>query len=452
MRQAGDAANKRVFLNVLCKKLLNMKRSILVLMQVMAAMLTGYAQVGAWTGELEVQGMKLPMVFHLDDENPTLDSPAQGVKGIPSNVIRHSPDSISVNIPAIGASFTGKYENDRITGTFTQRGFRFPLTLAPGEYIMQRPQTPQPPFPYSREETSFSNGDAVLKGTLTLPESYGRETPVVIMVTGSGLQNRDEEISGHKPFAVIADALARNGIASLRYDDRGFGESTGDAVNCTTEDLMQDALSGIRLLRQKFNKVGVLGHSEGGTIALMLAADNDADFIVSLAGMVVSGKETLLDQNKLFLSQAGYPQQTIDEYCRLLSLAFEGDESLLQQLETSTLPAELKQNLQSGMVQLKSQYMQYFLNTDMREKLEKISCPVLALNGKKDSQVSYEKNLYALTEGLPSNNLNRTYALDNLNHLFQHCSTGSVNEYATIEETISPEVPEIICQWINSLR
>jgi pimeloyl-ACP methyl ester carboxylesterase len=152
----------------------------------------------------------------------------------------------------------------------------------------------------------------VLKGTLVLPEGYSRKTPVLVMVTGSGLQNRDEEIYEHKPFAVIADALARNGIATLRYDDRGFGESTGDLVHCTTVDLKNDALAGIDLLRKRFDKVGVIGHSEGGTIALMLAAENKADFIVSLAGMVVSGKETLLWQNRVSLAAAGIPAETID--------------------------------------------------------------------------------------------------------------------------------------------
>ena len=426
-----------------------MKKQLLFLLNILIGIVAANSQTGVWSGDLDVQGVKLPLVFHLDD-NPAVDSPAQGVKGIPIQLTTVT-DSVIIDIPAIGAAFKGICKSDEIIGVFSQRGIEIPLVLTPGEKISQRPQTPKPPYPYSQEEVSFSNGDAVLKGTLTLPEGFGRETPVLIMITGSGLQNRDEEFHNHKPFAVIADALARNGIASLRYDDRGYGESTGDAVNCTTEDLMRDALSGINLLRQRFDKVGVLGHSEGGTISLMLGEDNNIDFIVSLAGMVISGKETLLDQNHYVLTQAGYMQQIVDEYCDLLSLAFDGNEAVAQKLEMSSLPIELKDNLQPVLWQIKTPYMQYVLSSDIRDRLGNISCPVLALNGTKDTQVFYEKNLDALKKGLPSNGLNKIVALDGLNHMFQHCKTGSVTEYATIEETISPEVLEIISQWIKSL-
>lgn len=428
-----------------------MKRNLSLLLNLLIGFSVAFSQSGLWSGELEFQGNKLPLVFHLDESNPTIDSPAQGVKGIPIQVSKITADSISISIPLIGASYNGKCNSDQIIGTFIQRGMRFPLTLIPGEKISHRPQTPQPPYPYTQESVSFSNADAVLKGTLTLPEGFTGETPVVIMITGSGLQNRDEEIFDHKPFAVIADALARNGIASLRYDDRGFGESTGDAVNCTTEDLMHDALSGIDLLRNRFRKVGVLGHSEGGTIALMLGAGNKVDYIVSLAGMVISGKETLLEQNRYALSQAGYPEQVTDEYCKILSLAFDGNDSLKSELEASNLPSELKQNLLPALHQLESPYMRYFLALDMRDKLDNVSCPVLALNGTKDTQVFYENNLGALNNGLPSSPSNKIMALDGLNHLFQHCKTGSVNEYSTIEETVSPEVTDIIYRWIKSL-
>lgn len=428
-----------------------MKNIVILILNILVGCVMAYSQSGIWSGDLEVQGNKLPIVFHLDDENPVMDSPSQGVKGIPIQITRDAPVGITVNIPAIGATFTGISLGDKIMGKFSQSGMTFPMTLIPGDKLSVRPQTPKPPYPYAQEEVSFANGDAVLKGTLTLPEGYGKDTPVVIMVTGSGLQNRDEEIFDHKPFAVIADALARNGIASLRYDDRGFGESTGDAVNCTTEDLMNDALSGIDLLRQRFNKVGVLGHSEGGTISFMLGGENKVDFIVSLAGMVVSGKETLLDQNRYALAQAGYPKEVVDEYCDLLTLAFDGDESILKKLETSNVPAELKQNIQVGIGQLKTPYMQYFLSLDLRDKLGNVDCPVLALNGTKDTQVFYENNLGALKKGLPSDNSNKIVSMESLNHLFQHCKTGSSIEYATIEETISPEVLDIIIQWINAL-
>lgn len=411
-----------------------------------------HAQTGSWSGKLDVRGNKLPLVFHFDESNPTMDSPAQGAKGIPIQITKGDGGEIVISIPFARASFQGKVEDNKMEGVFQQNGLTLPLTLTPGAEKARRPQTPSGKGPYSEEEVSFANGEAILKGTLTLPEGYERNTPALIMVTGSGLQNRDEEISGHKPFAVIADALARNGIATLRYDDRGFGESTGDAVNCTTEDLMQDALAGIDLLRQRFANVGVLGHSEGGTIALMLAADGKTDFIVSLAGMVVSGKETLLAQNRLALTEAGMTEKSVDDYCRLLSAILDNDEDIQTQLESSELPTALKQNLPAVMRQMQTPYMRYFVALDMRDRLGKISCPVLALNGTKDCQVDYEPNLRSLNEGLPANSHNRIEAAEGLNHLFQHCTTGSVMEYGTIEETISPEILSIIAKWIKNLQ
>ncbi|MDO4335725.1 MAG: alpha/beta hydrolase, partial [Bacteroidales bacterium] len=428
-----------------------MKRNLLLIVNLLCGMLLAFPQSGTWSGNLKVQGMKLPLVFHLDGDKPTMDSPAQGAEGIPVNVTRIEPDSIHISIPSIMGSFGGRCDKDEITGIFTQRGARFPLVLQQVANKQARPQTPRPPFPYSQEEVSFSNGDATLKGTLTLPEGYGRATPVVIMITGSGLQNRDEEIFGHKPFAVIADRLARNGVASLRYDDRGFGESTGDAVNSTTEDFMRDALAGIGLLRERFDKVGVLGHSEGATIALMLGADRKVDFIVSLAAMAISGRETLMDQNRHALSQSGFPQEVVEEYCSLLSSAFDGDSTLAQRLESSGLPKELRQNLQLVAQQVSQPYLRYFLAMNVADVVGRIKCPVLALNGTKDTQVDSSKNLEVLKKGLPAGKKNEIRSLEDLNHLFQHCTTGNPDEYALIEETISPEVLEIITRWISTL-
>lgn len=265
-----------------------MRKHLALIAVLLTAVFGAHAQTGTWSGKIEVQGMKLPLVFHLNEENPTMDSPDQGARGIPIAVERDATGKITIKISSIGATYEGQWTSGEIVGTFRQWGTSLPLTLVPGEEKVNRPQTPKAPFPYTTEEVSFTNGNAVLRGTLVLPAGHTKKTPVLIMVTGSGLQNRDEEIFEHKPFAVIADALARAGIATLRYDDRGFGESTGDIINCTTEDLKNDALSGIRLLRERFDKVGVIGHSEGGTIALLLAAEGKADFIVSLAGNVVS--------------------------------------------------------------------------------------------------------------------------------------------------------------------
>ena len=409
------------------------------------------AQTGTWSGKLDVQGTKLSLVFHLDGDNPTMDSPDQGVKGIPIEVTRTATGSITIKAPSIGATYEGLWLIKQIAGSFKQMGASQPLTLTPGEEKLNRPQTPKGPFPYAQEEVSFRNGDAVLRGTLVLPEGCTRKTPVLIMVTGSGLQNRDEVFFEHKPFAVIADALARAGIATLRYDDRGFGESTGDIINCTTEDLKNDALAGIGLLRERFDKVGVIGHSEGGTIALMLAAEKKADFIVSLAGMVVSGKETLLWQNRISLAAAGVPDEAVDTYCKALQEIYEARiaGTPLPSPSKYDLPAALAQNLSAVSMQIQTPYLKYFLALDVRPLLGDITCPVLALNGTRDTQVEAESNLGALRNGLPGNTKNSIETIEGVNHMFQHCQTGSPSEYREIEETFAPEILEKLVQWIS---
>lgn len=431
-----------------------MKKYIISAILLFSIALFSHAQTGTWSGKLDVQGTKISIVFHLDEENPTIDSPDQGAKGIPIEVTRTATGSITIKVPSIGATYEGLWLIKQIVGTFKQMGASLPLTLTPGEEKLNRPQTPVGPFPYTTEEVSFANGDAVLKGTLVLPEGYGRKTPVLIMVTGSGLQNRDEEIYEHKPFAVIADALARAGIATLRYDDRGFGESTGDLVNCTTEDLKADALAGIDLLRKRFDKVGVIGHSEGGTIALMLAAENKADFIVSLSGMVVSGKETLLWQNRVSLATAGIPAETIDSYCKALETVFDASTAgmPLPSISQFDLPAALSQNLSAVMRQLSMPYLKHFVTLDVRPLLGVISCPVLALNGTKDMQVDADSNLGALRIGLPDKPCNKLEAVEGVNHLFQHCRTGMPTEYRDIEETFAPEVLETLVEWFSKFK
>lgn len=409
---------------------------------------------GSWSGAIEVQGTKLTLVFNFTDEGCTLDVPDQGARDIPAAARLTELGATHIDIASLNANYEGFRMGDKLVGTFTQHGLKFPLTLTPGAPVRNRPQTPQPPFPYATEEVSFTNGEAVLRGTLTLPEGYDRTTPVLLMVTGSGLQNRDEEIFEHKPFAVIADCLARRGIATLRYDDRGFGESTGDVVRCTTEDLKEDAAAGVALLRTRFDQVGVLGHSEGGTIALMLAAEGKADFIVSLAGMVVSGAETLIAQNRAALPRAGVDQKTTERYCQALEDTFKAvsEGQPFPKPADYQLPQGLQQNLQAVQAQLNMPYLRYFVKLDVSQRLGQIHCPVLALNGTRDTQVDYTRNLGALKEGLPESSSNqRVAACDGLNHLFQHCTTGFADEYPLIEETIAPEVLGILATWISRL-
>ena len=427
-----------------------MKRFLIFVAAILLLAFQTNAQTGTWSGKLDIHGTKLSLVVHLDGDDPTMDSPDQGAKGIPIQIERKSFGGITIKAPSLGASYEGIYMVQRIVGTFNQAGMSLPLTLTPGEDKPKRPQTPQGPFPYVTEEVTFMNGDAALNGTLVLPEGYTRTTPVLIMVTGSGQQNRDEEIFEHKPFAVIADALARAGIATLRYDDRGFGGYKGNINDCTTEDFKNDALAGIELLRTRFDKVGVLGHSEGGTIALMLAVEQKVDFVVSLAGMVISGAETLVWQNRVALQGSGLTNEQIDSYCKLLETAFDVrmNGGRMPDPDEYNVPEVLMQNYWAVVAQIQMPYMIHFLKLDMRPLLGKITCPVLALNGTKDTQVEYESNLSALRNCLTSNSNNLIESVDGVNHLFQHCKTGAVTEYRDIVETISPVVLETIINWL----
>ena len=424
---------------------------ILALMAVAAVTLK--AQTGAWTGKLKVSGVELALIFNIGEESATLDVPDQGAKDIPVEVSRDAVGGITLNVPAINASFKGLWAGKVIAGTFTQHGMSFPMTLTPGAPVVRRPQTPVGPFPYATEEVSFTNGDAVLKGTLTLPNNCDRKTPVLVMVTGSGLQNRDEELFGHKPFAVIADAFARAGIATLRYDDRGFGESTGDVVLCTTEDLKNDALAGVKLLRDRFERVGVIGHSEGGTIALMLAGERQVDFAVSLAGMIVSGAETLLAQNRRAFESAGLPESEVEAFARLLSDTFTAirTRAPLPSADNYDITDTLRKNYAAALPSFRTPYMEFFLGLDLSASLSGITCPVMALNGTKDTQVQCDRNIAALEAGLPSNSRSVIRAEDGLNHLFQHCVTGEFSEYKEIEETFSPKVLSEMIAWIKTL-
>ncbi|MBE6334473.1 MAG: alpha/beta hydrolase [Bacteroidales bacterium] len=426
------------------------KRVLIITTILFCAIMYANAQTGTWSGKLEVQGTKLALIFHLDEDNPTMDSPDQGAKGIPVQVDRGAGGKITIKIPSLAVLYEGQWSKDKIVGTFNQMNISLPLTLTLGEDKPNRPQTPVGPFPYATEEVVFNNGNIELNGTLTLPEGYSRKTPVLLMVTGSGLQNRDEELFDHKPFAVIADALARQGIATLRYDDRGFGDSSAKSQEWTIEDFKSDALAGIDLLRCRFDNVGVLGHSEGGTVAMMIAAENKADFIVSLAGMAIGGAEALVWQNRVALQELGFTDDVINSYCKLIETAFnvrvKGGE--MPNPDDYALPASLVQNYWAAVAQIQMPYMIHFLSLDIRPLLGNVLCPVLALNGLKDKQVDYKSNLNAIRNGIPSNPKNRIETVEGVNHLFQHCSTGAVTEYRTIEETFAPEVLAMIIEWI----
>ena len=409
------------------------------------------AQEGTWNGELNVMGNKVPLVFNFSTNGCTIDSPSQGVNGIQAEKTVKDDGTISVKVGMIGATFEGKMTDGEIKGTYVQNGFPLPLTLKPGKLVVKRPQTPVPPFPYKEESVSFTNAQYTFNGTLTLPENYSKNTPVVLMVTGSGQQNRDEELFSHKPFAVIADALARQGIASLRYDDRGWGDKSVNFADFTTDDFRQDAAAAIPLLRKRFNKVGILGHSEGGTIAMMLAAEGKADFIVSLAGMAISGKETLIMQNRQAMTAIGLPKETVDSYCNSISKALDEIASgkKANEINIDDVPVALKPVTIKALQQADTPYIRHFLTVDAGKLLPEIKCPVLALNGTKDTQVDCDANTTRIEKGL-ANCKHSIKKMDGVNHLFQHCNTGIVTEYQQIEETISPEVLQEVAKWIKT--
>lgn len=429
---------------------MRLKKYLLAFSLIMFLSVSASAQSGQWAGDLDVRGTKLQLIFNFDGDAVTLDVPDQGGKDIPATLTRTPEGKIIIGIPSIGARFEGLWLSRMIAGSFSQSGLNLPLSLRPGATKRNRPQTPAGPFPYTTEDVSFTNGAAVLSGTLTLPEGWSTKTPAVVMVTGSGLQNRDEELFEHKPFAVIADALARNGIASLRYDDRGFGKSTGDAASATMRDFKDDAEAGLDLLRSRFDRTGIIGHSEGGTIAMLLAGEDKVDFAVSLAGMFISGAETLLDQNRHALAQTGFSTTDTEMYVNALAAAFEASSTGIPMPSPSDVPEALQRNFAAVLVQIRTPYLAEFISTDIAGSQKDITCPVLALNGTKDTQVDAAKNLQAIRPLLKSEK-SVISEQPSLNHLFQHCQTGETSEYKTIEETFSPDVLDMIVEWINSL-
>ena len=415
-----------------------MKKSIITTLLALVA-LTGLAQVntttallGSWSGKLKAGAASLTIVLHLEQADGfvkvSLDSPDQGAKGISGFKEYLSDDSVAIKIESLGITYRARLKEGKLDGTFSQRGFSFPLMMTKGVPEVKRPQTPKPSYPYETEEVTFTNeaDSAMLAGTLTYPMGYDKKQKpmVVLFVSGSGQQNRNEELMDHKPFLVIADYLARQGIATLRYDDRATGKSEGGEVkNATSEDFSRDAAAGIDFLRNKkaFSKVGILGHSEGGTIAFMLSAQKEVDFIVSLAGPTVKGDTLLAAQSNRILSLSGQPAtMTVEKYRQTVA-------------------------------PMKNHWIDWFNDYDPTDNIRKTRCPVFALNGDRDCQVISTLCLPALKQLLPPSKKHLIKEYLSLNHLFQHCTTGLPEEYSQIEETISSEVLQDIATWIKTL-
>ena len=443
---------------------------------------------GIWTGKLELpNNIKLTVVFNIEKDkndiyNTTMDSPDQGAKGIPTESTTFTNDSILIEIPAVKGFYAGKiyYDEKKIEGKWTQGGVSFNLTVNKVDKIdaPKRPQEPKGPFPYKSEDVIFENriDTVTLAGTLTIPEE-GNNFPAVVLISGSGGQDRNEELLGHKPFLVISDYLTRNGIAVLRVDDRGIGKSTGDRSKATTEDFVKDVLSSVEFLktRNEINqaKIGLIGHSEGGLIAPMAAdQSNDISFIILMAGPGLSGDSILVLQSELIQKAEGTTEEEIRKSVQMQREIYsiikreEDDESLKNQIhekliaQISTMSDEEKKKLGDPEVfinmQIKtliSPWFKYFLKYNPQPTLEKVKCPVLAINGENDLQVPPKENLSAIEIALEkAGNKNfEVKMLPGLNHLFQTSSTGAVSEYSQIEETISPLALETMLNWIKKI-
>jgi uncharacterized protein len=439
---------------------------------------------GKWLGTLTFSGTDLRVVFNIA-KNPdgnlitTLDSPDQGAKDIPVEETSFQDNHLHLTIKAIGGSFDGDIDAQYsvITGTWNQNGVSLPLILKRTDKVAElvRPQDPVPPFPYDEREVSFENKKAnlTLAGTMTLPRTGG-PFPVVLLITGSGMQDRNETVFGHHPFLVLADYLTRRGIAVLRVDDRGVGKSTGDAKYATSEDFAGDVLAGVAYLKtlKDINprQIGLLGHSEGGTIAPMVAAQSpDIAFIVLMAGTGETGEQLLYQQSSLILKAGGVSDSTITKDLNINKQIFavakqEQDTVIAAQkihkILTDALSQMSEQEQQTLQMtpatvdmiakQVLSPWLRYFLSYDPRPTLTKVKCPVLAIGGEKDTQVPPKENLAAIGDALKAGgNKDVTIKeLPGLNHLLQHAKTGSPMEYSTIEETISPDALQLIGDWV----
>jgi fermentation-respiration switch protein FrsA (DUF1100 family) len=439
--------------------------------------------VGDWVGALDVGGTKLRLVLHVTGGEAglraTLDSVDQGVTGIPVDVITFEGKSLHLELSSIGGSYQGTLDDagNAFAGTWKQGAATLPLrferTNDASSFIPKRPQEPKPPFPYDVEDVTFANGDVKLAGTLTIPRSAGPH-PAVLLITGSGPQDRDEAILGHKPFLVLADHLTRNGIEVLRVDDRGVGKSTGSFATATTEYFATDALAAVTFLKSRSEvdakRIGLIGHSEGGLTAPLVATrSSDVAFIVLMAGVGVPMEDLLREQTRLILKVSGAPasyidlnDQTLLKMCVIAKSNSDPKTTEEQLRETGrwmlgemtdsdkkTMGAS-ESMFDATVTMLNTPWMRFLLSYDPAATLRRVKVPVLALNGSLDLQVPPKQNLPAIKKALADGgNKDATVTeLPGLNHLFQTATTGAPYEYATIEETMSPVALKTISDWI----
>jgi uncharacterized protein len=443
--------------------------------------------VGTWMGPLTIMGTQLRIAFNLSVADngslvATIDSVDQGVNGIAVDTATFKDGILTLKSSVLAAEYSGTLDTaaDEIKGEWKQRGLTLALNLKrqAGPVKDNRPQEPKPPYPYKAEDVKYPNKLSTgveLAATLTIPEGTG-PFPAVVLITGSGAEDRNETIFAHKPFLVIADYLTRQGIAVLRADDRGFGASTGDFANATSEDFASDALAGVEYLKTRpevdVKHIGLIGHSEGGIIAPMAALQSkDVAFIVMLAGPGADGKAILFQQGQDILKAMGASEEQIKAQSEVQQKIFDivmgepdpklaepklralMDEVAAGQPEAQKIPkAQLDAQITAQVTFVNSPWFRFFLTYDPARTLRKMQIPVLALNGSLDLQVNSSINLPAIEAALKAGG-NENYTVKEfpgLNHLFQHATTGAISEYQQIEETFSPEALAFISDWIKA--
>ncbi len=427
---------------------------------------------GTWHGKIEIPETPLTFIIHITKQGEilkiTADSPDQEAYGFPIENGAFTNNKLVLSDTAMRMSYEGELVNTTtIQGTFSQNGAAFPLRLTKGDFKLKRPQEPQPPFSYYSEEVTFPNTKAnvTLAGTLTLPKKQRGTIPAVILVAGSGPNDRNEEILGHKPFLVIADYLTHYGYAVLRYDKRGVKNSEGSFASSTVFDFASDAQAAFNYLagRPEINpkKIGIIGHSEGGTVAQFVASENkDLAFIVLMASPGIKGNDLLVLQNDA-LSQA----MNIPEFTRLLNKKLNEKTYgiVMNNTDKTKAVAELKayykttahfqslpeEKLDKMTESLYNEQIRQLLLFNPQDYLPKVTIPALVLNGKKDLQVTWKENTEAIANGLHHNKQVTVKTYSELNHMFQHADKGLPDEYGTIEETIAPVVLQDILHWLN---